>query len=127
MNMAAAVPPRLCSLADLPDGQSRGFDPFGAGHDTMFVVRQGEQLHAYLDSCPHWTGTPLPWRRHAYLSGDGSQIVCSAHGARFDIATGACVLGPCLGQSLTPVPLHLSASGDLQLYSTTPQDTTPWP
>jgi len=117
----------LCALADLPDRQSRGFDPFNAGHDTMFVVRQGQQVFAYRDACPHWADTRLPWRRHAYLSGDGSQIVCSAHGARFDIRTGTCVLGPCIGQALTLVPLQISASGLLLLLSTSPQDTTSWP
>lgn len=108
---------RLCALADLPDGQSRGFDPLGAGRDAMFVVRQGHRVHAYLDACPHWTGTPLPWRRHAYLSGDGRQIVCSAHGARFDIDTGTCILGPCLGQALTPVPVSITDDGVVQLHS----------
>lgn len=108
-----APPAALCNLADLPDGQSRGFDPGQTGQDTVLVVRQGERLYAWRDACPHQGGTPMAWRRHAYLNADRSRIVCSAHGAQFDIHTGACTLGPCLGQSLTPVPLLIQADGSV--------------
>lgn len=117
---------RLCSIDDLPDGASRGFDPRGAGRDTVFIVRLGAQVHGYRDACPHGPGTPLPWRRHAYLSGDGRHIRCSAHGALFDIASGACVLGPCLGQSLQPVALTVDDSGAVHLTDNEPvEETTP--
>jgi len=105
----------LAHLADLPDGQSRGFDPGHTGQDTVLVVRQGEQLYAWRDACPHHGGTPMAWRRHAYLNADRSRIVCSAHGAQFDIRSGACTLGPCLGQSLTPVALRIDADGGVHL------------
>lgn len=102
---------RLCELSELPDDSARGFDPDGAGHDTMFVVRRGDRFYAYRDACPHWDGTPLAWRKDAYLSGDRQHIVCSAHGARFDIETGVCLLGPCLGQSLAPLTLAVADGG----------------
>ena len=38
---------RLCRLEELPEGESRGFDPLGEGHDTMLVVRRGNRLHAW--------------------------------------------------------------------------------
>lgn len=104
----------LCHLDDLPDGGSRGFDPQATGRDTLFVVRRGPQLHAYVNACPHH-GTPMAWRKDAYLDGTGEHIVCAAHGAQFDIATGLCTLGPCLGQSLTPVPLAVSGEGEVLL------------
>ena len=97
----------LCRWEALPEGAARGFDPLGRGRDTVFVVRKGGALHGYLDLCPHYGDTRLPWRKDAYLDAAGEAIVCSAHGARFDIASGRCVLGPCLGESLTPVPLEL--------------------
>ena len=105
----------LAHLADLPDGQSRGFDPGHTGQDSVLVVRQGQRLYAWRDACPHHGGTPMAWRRHAYLNADRSRIVCSAHGAQFDIRSGACTLGPCLGQSLTPVALHIEADGGVHL------------
>ena len=110
----------LCRLRDLPDGGSRGFDPFEKGRDTMLVVRQGERVVAYSDSCPHIEGAPMAWRKDAYLNGDRSRIVCSAHGAQFDIVTGECTLGPCLGQSLTRVALMVDDDGAVFLASTNP-------
>lgn len=49
---------KLCHWKDLPDGQSRGFDPAGRGQDAVLVVRQGSQLFAYADACPHHN---TPW------------------------------------------------------------------
>jgi nitrite reductase/ring-hydroxylating ferredoxin subunit len=67
----------------------------------------------------------MAWRKDAYLNAARDRIVCHAHGAQFDIATGACLLGPCLGQSLTPVPLHIHADGELHLAPSTHQETHP--
>jgi nitrite reductase/ring-hydroxylating ferredoxin subunit len=108
----------LCSLHEIDDRGSRGFDPLREGRDTIFVVRQGDRVHAWRDSCPHIDGAPMAWRKDAYLNGDRSRIVCSAHGAQFDIETGVCTLGPCLGQSLSRVPLDVDGSGAIRLAST---------
>jgi nitrite reductase/ring-hydroxylating ferredoxin subunit len=43
--------------------------------------------------------------------------VCYAHGAEFDIATGQCLLGPCLGQSLDPVKLEITERGEIHVNS----------
>ncbi|RQV69653.1 Rieske (2Fe-2S) protein [Burkholderia cenocepacia] len=113
--MSASCSIALCRLHDVPDGRSRGFDPGGAGRDTIFVVRLGEMLHAYRDACPHHGGTPMAWRKDAYLNGDGTRIACHAHGAQFDIGTGVCVLGPCLGQTLEPVRVEVATDGTVIL------------
>ena len=113
--MTRTEPVHLCRLDELPDGQSRGFDPTGTGRDTLFIVRQGERLHAWRNACPHVDGAPMAWRKDAYLSGDRRRIVCYAHGAQFDIASGECLLGPCLGQRLSPVVVQLTAAGEVWL------------
>ena len=100
----------LCRLEELPDGEARGFDPLRTGEDVLFVVRHGEALYGWRNACPHIDGAPLPWRRHAYLNADRDRIMCSAHGALFEIGSGVCVLGPCLGQSLTPVRLKIDGA-----------------
>jgi nitrite reductase/ring-hydroxylating ferredoxin subunit len=114
---------RLCHLHDLPDGDSRGFDPRGTGRDTLLVVRQGAGVRAYVNACPHH-GTPMAWRKDAYLNAARDRIVCAAHGAQFDIDTGRCTLGPCLGQALTPVPLTIDDDGVIQLAAFPPEETS---
>jgi nitrite reductase/ring-hydroxylating ferredoxin subunit len=104
---------RLCGLHELGDGTSRGFDPCGTGRDTMFVVRSGTGLHGWVNSCPHVDGAPMAWRKDAYLNASRDRVVCYAHGALFEIDTGVCTRGPCLGQQLTPVALHVDAQGDV--------------
>lgn len=104
----------LCPIDDLPDGTARGFDPFGEGRDLLFIVRRGDSIRAYRNVCPH-QGAALPWRKNAYLDADGSHIVCSAHGARFDIDSGRCVLGPALGQALRAVDLRISVDDMIQV------------
>jgi nitrite reductase/ring-hydroxylating ferredoxin subunit len=99
----------LCRLDELPEGGSRGFDPDRQGRARVFAVRHRGAVHVYADSCPHH-GTPMAWRRHEYLNAARDRIVCAAHGAQFEIDTGLCVLGPCLGDRLTPVPWRIADS-----------------
>ncbi|MBI1736757.1 MAG: Rieske (2Fe-2S) protein [Candidatus Rokubacteria bacterium] len=65
-----------------------------------FVVRVGDEYHAYLNRCPH-VGAPLDLWPNEFLSEDGRLLVCSTHGAVFEPDTGACVGGPCAGDRLT--------------------------
>lgn len=57
----------------------------------------------------------MAWRKDAYLNRDGTRIVCHAHGAQFDPVTGVCLLGPCLGQALSAVRLHIDEAGTVFL------------
>ncbi len=94
----------LCALSDLPEIGAKGFDPAQSGSDTLFVVRRFDAVFAYRNVCPH-EHTPLAWRKDRYLSTDGSQIVCFAHNARFNLADGECTEGPCFGQRLEALPV----------------------
>jgi nitrite reductase/ring-hydroxylating ferredoxin subunit len=115
---------RLCALAELPDGGARGFDPQGRGRDTVFAVRRGRAVRVWADRCPHH-GTPMPWRKDAYLNAAGDRIVCSAHGALFEPETGLCVQGPCLGESLRPLSCTLTDDGELMLDMRTSEPSIP--
>ena len=97
----------LCRFDDLADGKSRGFDPLGEGRDTMFLVRRGQSVHAWRNHCPHYDRARMAWKKHEFLDPTGTSIMCFAHGALFEIDTGRCTLGPCLGQHLTPVRIEL--------------------
>lgn len=106
---------RLCRASEIAEGSARGFDPFGEGRDRLFVVRHQGSLYAWRNACPHVNGAPMAWRKDQYLNAGASRIVCSAHGAQFDIASGACTLGACLGQSLEPVAVDCGSDGVLYL------------
>lgn len=91
----------LCRLDEVPDGGARGLIRQG-NDDQVFAVRQGADLFAWLNDCPH-NHRPLEYMQDRFLSADGQHIVCYAHSAHFDIRTGRCFAGPCEGQSLIPV------------------------
>ncbi len=78
-----------------------------AGRFHGFVVRRGDAAYGYVDRCPH-AGLPLAQVLDDYLTPDGALIACSWHSALFTPETGACVGGPCMGQSLTPWPVRVT-------------------
>jgi nitrite reductase/ring-hydroxylating ferredoxin subunit len=96
----------LCRLEDLPDGSSKGFPP-PAGFGGLFAVRQRNNVHVYVNACPH-IGTPLDWVPNRFLSADGNSIICATHGAEFRIADGLCVRGPCRGDTLERVLIEVN-------------------
>lgn len=93
----------LCRIAELTDTGCRDFR-LGAGEWPLkgFVVRSAEGLRAYVNRCAHLS-YPLNESPHRYLTADGALILCQAHGALFDKATGVCVAGPCFGRSLQAI------------------------
>ena len=93
----------LCELADLPEGESRGFD---AGEVSLLLIRKGASVFAYHNICPH-VGTPLNWMPDRFLNQDRTFIQCATHGAQFEIESGVCVVGPCHGQSLSAVDVFV--------------------
>jgi nitrite reductase/ring-hydroxylating ferredoxin subunit len=107
MNPTQALRHLICPLADIPDPGALGFSPPGAQFpDECFLVRHDGALHAFVNVCPH-AGNFLNWKPDAFLTRDKSMIMCSAHGALFNPATGLCVAGPCPGKSLRPVKIAL--------------------
>ena len=105
-----ATPPgvALGPLDLIPDGGARNFVlEMRAGRFHGVSVRQGESVFGYVDRCPHM-GLPLAQKLDDYLSADGTLIQCDWHGALFDIASGRCVGGPCMGCELTAWPVTVN-------------------
>lgn len=95
----------LCALDELEENASKGFSVQLQGAErAIFVVRRDGQVYGYHNICPH-RGTSLDWMPDRFLDPDRELIQCATHDARFQIEDGMCVAGPCLGQSLTPVPV----------------------
>jgi nitrite reductase/ring-hydroxylating ferredoxin subunit len=99
----SAIAQPLCRLDELEEGRARGFDPLAQGRDSVFALRHDNQVRVYRNRCPH-LDVRLEYRKDRFLSADGQLIVCYAHGAQFLPATGECIYGPCLGQTLEALP-----------------------
>lgn len=107
---------RLCRLADIPDGQAKGFTiATAAGRRDILVHRAGGVVRGYVNSCPH-IGSPLDWAPDRFISLDGYHLLCGTHGALFRPEDGYCISGPCAGDTLTPVAVEL-AGDDIMLVT----------
>lgn len=95
----------------LAEPGAKGFT-FGSGMDRfeLFVVRWKGAVLAYENVCPH-ARTSLEWRPDAFFTLDQSALLCSTHGAQFEVLSGHCFLGPCKGKSLTRIPVMLDPEG----------------
>jgi len=103
----------VCSLRDLSDPGAKGFY-VGDGDWPFrgFIVRQGREIFAYANICPH-RRHPLDFLPDAFLVEDGKLIRCASHGAIFDPESGVCVAGPCQGESLLKLAFRLDAVGTI--------------
>jgi nitrite reductase/ring-hydroxylating ferredoxin subunit len=98
----------LGPLDAIADGGARNYViEMKAGRFHGFVVRRGQQVFGYRDRCPHM-GLPLAQELDRYLTSGGELILCSWHGALFDVESGRCVGGPCVGAALAPWPLQVA-------------------
>lgn len=64
-----------------------------------FVLRWGDALCAFANSCPHWS-VDLDYGTGDFYDAELDRIVCRNHGALFHPQTGFCEWGPCTGHSL---------------------------
>ena len=86
-----------CSLRDIPEGEARGFESMeGNNIFSYFIVRRGKSVFAYENSCPH-TGSPLDWTPNQFFDKKRNNLMCATHGALFEVETGLCIDGPCMG------------------------------
>ena len=96
----------LCSLSDLDATGAAGIERKSQPFEIV-VVRHGTHVCAYINSCPH-KGTPLETFPGKFLDETGEQLICSTHGARFNVLDGMCIFGPCLGEALRSVIIDIS-------------------
>lgn len=98
---------QLCALDDIDIPGAKGFT-FGEGRERfdMFVVRTKKECLAYVNACPH-AFTPLETFTDKFLTRQKDQILCTTHGALFNLDDGFCTSGPCAGKSLVPIPIEI--------------------
>ena len=102
---AAAKP--LPALDDLPDGGLLEVEAEIDGvAESLILHRKGGSVRAWLNICPH-AGRRLDWAPGKFLMSKDGLLVCAAHGASFELGGGACIAGPCRGDSLRAVAVDV--------------------
>ena len=104
----------LCSMDQITDGGGVEIRIPGPPVQFVAVLRQGDQVRAYVNTCPH-AGRPMNVGPDRFMFTPQGELVCAVHGATFSFDDGQCVSGPCVGASLEPVAVMVE---DGQVYST---------
>ena len=89
----------LCEVSDFQECEAREFQ---IGDQNLILVNWHGSWYAYRNICPHakW---PLNIQPDVFFDSDEQFLQCSNHMALFDIETGVCKAGPCVGDSLAAV------------------------
>ncbi len=96
----SSIEVRVAGARGLRPGECQRF-VYERGSLTLegFVLRHGEDLVAFANSCPHWS-VDLDFGTGEFYDVALDRIVCRNHGALFHPRTGFCEWGPCTGRSL---------------------------
>lgn len=97
---------------DIPEREARAFDHVHG--ETFFITQRDGMFYAYQNVCPHLQ-VELEFLENQFLDQDQEFIQCSTHGALFDVETGQCISGPCLGEALTKVNIKVHSDGGIYL------------
>ena len=96
----------ICPANAVDPEKTRGFvisDSHSTKYLGLIIWHTPDGFRGFVNRCPH-LGLPLETFPDRFLNALGDELVCSAHGARFD-ATGHCLAGPCAGEALVPLEL----------------------
>lgn len=97
----------LCALSDIPDPGGKSFVLEQDGPPLkVLVIRRGGQVFGWVNSCPH-IHRPLNWGDTPFLDLFETSIICANHFALFEMDSGLCTRGPCIGKKLTPFPVRV--------------------
>jgi 3-phenylpropionate/trans-cinnamate dioxygenase ferredoxin subunit len=76
---------RVAATSDIPMGGLKGFE---VGHNRFVIAHTTEGFFAVADECTH-DSAPISSGRVR-----GNEIMCTRHGARFDLKSGAVTAPP---------------------------------
>ena len=57
----------------------------------------------------------VEYLENQFLDQDQEYIQCSTHGALFNVETGECISGPCLGEFLNKVEIKVHSDGGIYI------------
>lgn len=106
---------QIASAAVPEKGDGVRFDlPALGPHATGFVIRSNGVAYAYVNRCAH-VPVELDWEHGKFFNLTQEWLICATHGAMYAPHTGYCVMGPCKGRQLTPIPLR-EQHGVIEIY-----------
>jgi nitrite reductase/ring-hydroxylating ferredoxin subunit len=96
----------ICASADLVErGAGVRFEVERYGEQRpAFMVRFDGRVYAYINACAH-VPIELDWMEGDFFDSEQLHLICATHGARYDPTSGYCVMGPCQGARLVPLPV----------------------
>lgn len=112
MNQETQPEPALCALREIGEHGKEVLIEGETGPRWLMLFHREGELTAWLNVCPH-QGRALNWAPDQFLFEPNGRLVCSHHGASFELPAGLCVDGPCKGDRLTPVAVEVR---DGQVY-----------
>ena len=68
-----------------------------------FVIKKNNKYFAYQNLCRHLSVT-LDLNDADFFTHDKKHLQCQMHGAIYEIETGLCIAGPCVGAKLISIP-----------------------
>jgi len=115
-----------CRLDELPDMGCKefAFEEDGTSVHGFFVCKNG-MIRAYRNSCPHLK-IGMNWLSNQFLDYRREHIQCALHGALFTLDTGECVMGPCFGRYLEPLPFATQGEHLLMPFSVRFESALRW-
>lgn len=78
--------------------------PERGGRASGFAVRYNGTVYGYLNRCAH-VPVELDWQEGDFFDLSRQYLICATHGAHYVPDSGECVMGPCKGASLQPLPM----------------------
>lgn len=89
----------------LEQGRGLRFDiPQLGANVTGFVIRFSGKPFAYVNQCAH-ISVEMDWEQGHFFNITKDFIICATHGAMYRPNSGECVMGPCKGKQLRPLPV----------------------
>ncbi len=93
----------VCHINDIPE---KGSKELTFENASFMALKTDGVIYIYRNRCPH-LGLPLQWQPDQFLNHDKSLILCSTHGALFEIDSGHCIAGPCQNQALESIDYYI--------------------
>lgn len=84
--------------------------------DEALLVRLDDGVACWLNRCQHFRHVRLDSGSGATMRGD--EIVCTNHGAMFEVGSGRCTFGPCVGATLDAISVSVT---DGEVYLSDPE------